>query len=433
MTHKTAETELVGAAGAEFAYRRFGRPGNLPLVMLQHFRGNLDNWDPALTDALAAEREIILVDYPGVGSSTGEPSDTIAQTARQIIAFADALGLGEIDLLGFSIGGFVAQEMALVRPTLLRRLVLAATGPKGAPGMHGWRQDIADAARGESKPENLLYIMFAHTETSQAKGMEFLGRFMERQEGRDTPTSDAARDAQYDAIVEWGIPDHAALQRLTGIKSPTLIIQGDDDLMIPTKLSHLMAGLIPDARDSDLFRRRPRLPVPVSRGGRRRSQRIPSAMTQDLRLDFPDVDRPPGGGRSVRGDFGAADEPPRTRAGPRSRLADSAGGGRRCRPGARLQERRSRLLHLPRRPDQDHRVPGRGREADRRGIDSAAVPLPKRQPARQHRADRGSGPRGGQRVRARRATCASQRASQRSSVNSSRHSARSRVAAPPST
>ncbi len=248
ITHNNAATLSVEAAGVEFAYRRFGSTAELPLVMLQHFRGNLDNWDPALTDALAAEREVILVDYPGVGSSTGEPSHTIASSARQMIAFADALGLVEIDLLGFSIGGFVAQEIALVRPALVRRLVLAATGPKGAPGMHGWRDDIAAAARGESKPENLLYIMFAHTDASQGKGMEFLGRFMERQEGRDAPTSDAARDAQYDAIVEWGIPDHAALQRLTGIKSPTLVIQGDDDLMIPTKLSHLMAGLIPDAQ-----------------------------------------------------------------------------------------------------------------------------------------------------------------------------------------
>jgi pimeloyl-ACP methyl ester carboxylesterase len=247
-THTTAETLFVEAAGIEFAYRRFGSPAGTPLVMLQHFRGNLDNWDPALVDALAGEREVILVDYPGVGSSTGDPSSTIGETARRMIAFIAALGLDQIDLLGFSIGGFVAQEIALVRPTLVRRLVLAATGPKGAPGMHGWREDIAAAARGESKPENLLYIMFAHTEASQAKGKEFLGRFMERQEGRDAPTSDAVRDAQYDAIVEWGIPDHAALQRLTGIESPTLVIQGDGDLMIPTKLSHLMAGLIPDAR-----------------------------------------------------------------------------------------------------------------------------------------------------------------------------------------
>jgi pimeloyl-ACP methyl ester carboxylesterase len=247
-THQTAETRLVEAAGVEFAHRRFGHATGIPLVLLQHFRGNLDNWDPALTDALAAEREVILVDYPGVGSSTGRPSSSIAKTARQLIAFISALGLDRIDLLGFSIGGFVAQEIALVRPTLVRRLVLAATGPKGAPGMHGWRHDIAAAARGESRPDNLLYIMFAHTETSQAKGMEFLGRFMQRQEDRDAATSDAARDAQYDAIVEWGIPDHAALQRLTGIESPTLIVQGDDDLMIPTKLSHLMAGLIPDAQ-----------------------------------------------------------------------------------------------------------------------------------------------------------------------------------------
>ena len=167
-----------------------------------------------------------------------------------------------------------------MRPTLVRRLVLAATGPKGAPGMHGWRDDIAAAARGESKPENLLYIMFAHTEASQAKGIEFLGRFIERQEDRDAPTSDAARDAQYDAIVEWGIPDHAALQRLTGIKSPTLVIQGDGDLMIPTKLSHLMAGLIPDARDPDLPGRRARLPVPVPGRGRGGRQRIPGETTK---------------------------------------------------------------------------------------------------------------------------------------------------------
>ena len=247
-SHNTAQTQLIEAAGVEFAYRRFGRSSDLPLVMLQHFRGNLDNWDPALTDTLASEREVILVDYPGVGSSRGEFGPTIADTARHVIAFINALGLDEVDLLGFSIGGFVAQEIALLRPTLVRRLVLAATGPKGAPGMHGWRDDIAAAARGESNPENLLYIMFAHTETSQAKGMEFVGHFMERREGRDAATSDAARDAQYDAIVEWGIPDHAALQRLTGIKTPSLIIQGDNDLMIPTKLSHLMAGLIPHAQ-----------------------------------------------------------------------------------------------------------------------------------------------------------------------------------------
>jgi pimeloyl-ACP methyl ester carboxylesterase len=131
----------------------------------------------------------------------------------------------------------------------VRRLILAATGPKGAPGMHGWREDVATAARqDQSTAESLLHIFFAPSETSRAKGGEFLARFMARREGRDRPTTLAARDAQYDAIVEWGIPDYGALQRLTAIRMPTLIIQGDDDRMIPTKLSHLMAGLIPDAQ-----------------------------------------------------------------------------------------------------------------------------------------------------------------------------------------
>ncbi|MGV9355400.1 alpha/beta fold hydrolase [Streptomyces misionensis] len=249
VTHQTAPTQFVEADGVRYAYRRLGPSGTVPLVMLQHFTGNLDNWDPALVDALAAEREVVLVDYPGVASSTGTPATTVAVMAQQMIAFTAALGLESIDLLGFSLGGFVAQDMALVRPRLIRRLVLAGTGPKGAPGMHGWRKDIETHARAEVPTgEDLLYIFFAHTDTSRAKGMEFLGRFMSRTEDRDVPSSLSSRDAQYDAVLEWGIPDHSALQRLMGIQCPTLVMQGDDDLMIPTKVSHLMAGLIPDAR-----------------------------------------------------------------------------------------------------------------------------------------------------------------------------------------
>ncbi|MFC9285099.1 alpha/beta fold hydrolase [Streptomyces sp. NPDC057052] len=249
VTHQTALTQFVEADGVRYAYRRFGAEGTVPLVMLQHFTGNLDNWDPALVDALAAEREVVLVDYPGVSSSTGTAATNVAQTAQQMIAFTTALGLEQIDLLGFSIGGFVAQDMALVRPRLIRRLVLAGTGPKGAPGMHSWRKDIETHARAEVPTgEDLLYIFFAHTETSQAKGVEFLGRFLARTEDRDVPSSLASRNAQYDAVLEWGIPNHGALQRLTGIRCPTLIVQGEDDLMIPTRVSHLMAGLIPDAQ-----------------------------------------------------------------------------------------------------------------------------------------------------------------------------------------
>ena len=247
-THQTATTEFVEADGIEFAYRRFGRSSAPPLVLLQHFRGNLDNWDPAFTDALAEAREIILVDPPGVGASTGAPRHTVAETARSVLGFLDALNLREIDLLGYSLGGFVAQDLALLRPWAIRRLVLAGTGPRGAPGMHGWRDDIQEASRhDEGSPEDVLYIFYAHTESSQTKGKEALGRIFKRTEDRDPTPTLAVREAQYDAVLEWGIPDHSALERLSGISCRTLILQGDNDLMIPTRQSHLMTGLIPDA------------------------------------------------------------------------------------------------------------------------------------------------------------------------------------------
>jgi pimeloyl-ACP methyl ester carboxylesterase len=131
---------MVSAAnGIDYAYRDTGgHDGAVPLVLLQHFRGNLDSWDPALIDALGASRRVITVDYAGVGGSTGVTSDTIGQTALDTIAFVTALGLSQVDLLGFSIGSFVAQEIALRRPALIRRLVLASSAPKGAAGMHGW-------------------------------------------------------------------------------------------------------------------------------------------------------------------------------------------------------------------------------------------------------------------------------------------------------
>src|ERR1700743_423923 len=172
ITALTAPTQFAQAAeGVDYTYRRFGRTSDVPLLLLQHFRGNMDNWDPAFIDALAAKREVILVDYAGVSSSTGLPAHTVAETARQVIAFADAISLTRTDLLGFSLGGFVGQEVALTRPGLVRRLVLAGTGAAGRPGM-GWRQGIADHARADNPGgEDLLHLFFAHTETTQAKGV----------------------------------------------------------------------------------------------------------------------------------------------------------------------------------------------------------------------------------------------------------------------
>ncbi|ROR35904.1 pimeloyl-ACP methyl ester carboxylesterase [Curtobacterium sp. JUb34] len=250
-TTTTVPTETVTAAdGTTYAYRRFGSSTDgVPLLFLMHFRGNLDNWDPALIDPIAARREVILVDNAGVGASTGIVPSTVAQMATDLLAFTDALGIRRFDLFGFSLGGFVAQDIALLRPWAVRSLVLAGTGPAGAPTMHGWREDIERESRHDvPTAESLLYIFFAHTDTSRARGVDFLRRLGARTEDRDAPTTPAVRDAQYDAVLAWGVPGLTKLERLTAIRQPTLVLQGDDDLMIRTPGSHTLVGLIPDAR-----------------------------------------------------------------------------------------------------------------------------------------------------------------------------------------
>jgi pimeloyl-ACP methyl ester carboxylesterase len=242
---------LVSAAnGVEYAYRDAdGRPAAVPLVLLQHFRGNLDSWDPALIDALAASRRVITFDYAGVGGSSGVTADTIEQTARDAIAFVAALGLSQVDLLGFSIGSFVAQEIALRRPALVRRLVLASSAPKGAAGMHGWAPAVIGAVgTPQTSPQEYLSVFFTASQASQQAGKEALGRMYARTEDRDEATDWATREAQYDAVCTWGIPDHAALERLSALGMPVFIANGDGDPMILPRYSHLLAGLIPRAR-----------------------------------------------------------------------------------------------------------------------------------------------------------------------------------------
>jgi pimeloyl-ACP methyl ester carboxylesterase len=219
-------------------------------LFLQHFRGNLENWDPLLVDILARDREAILLDNTGIGLSSGSVPRNVTQMARDALAFLDALRLSEIDLLGYSLGGFVAQEVALLRPRLVRRIVLAGTGPQGGgEGMHGWIPDVFTVANAENnKPEDLLWLFFAPTETSQQKGREYLKRAFSRREGRDKPNGMDVAHAQYDAIVEWGIPDPSRLARLRGIIQPTLIANGEHDTMIPAANSHILARHIPNSR-----------------------------------------------------------------------------------------------------------------------------------------------------------------------------------------
>jgi pimeloyl-ACP methyl ester carboxylesterase len=184
-----------------------------------------------------------------VGGSAGTTPDTIEQMARDAIAFIAAMQFGQVDLLGFSIGSFVAQQIALVRPAIVRRLVLASSAPQGAAGMHGWAPDVIGAVgTPHTSREAYLEVFFTRSAASRQAGTEALRRMYARTEDRDQATSWATREAQYDAVCTWGIPDHALLQRLSCLQMPVFVANGDSDPMILPHYSYLLAGLIPHAR-----------------------------------------------------------------------------------------------------------------------------------------------------------------------------------------
>jgi pimeloyl-ACP methyl ester carboxylesterase len=239
---------VAAGNGIEYAYHDLGT-GEVPLVLLQHFRGNLDNWDPALIDDLAAGRRVVTFDNRGVGGTTGMTPSTIEAMAHDAIAFVQAMGFNQADLLGFSIGSFVAQEIALIRPDLLRRVVLASSAPQGADGMHGWAPEVIGAVgEPEPNPQGYLDVFFAPTSTSREAGQQAAGRIFGKKANRDAPTTWQTRQAQYDAVCRWGIPDHSLLQRVSAIELPVFVANGDSDPMILPRYSYLLTGLLPDAR-----------------------------------------------------------------------------------------------------------------------------------------------------------------------------------------
>lgn len=239
--------KVVSANGVDYAYRDTGE-GELPLILLQHFRGNLDSWDPGLIDKLGTAWRVVTFDNAGVGGSTGTTPHAIEPMAHDAIAFISAMGFTRVDILGFSIGSFVAQEIALIRPDLVRKLILASAAPKGADGIHGWAPQVIGAVgTPQTSPEEYLGVFFTSSPSSHKAGQEALGRMYSRTEDRDAATTWAVREAQYDAVCTWGIPDHAALQRLAAIRHQVFVANGDSDPMIPPRYSHLIAGLLPDA------------------------------------------------------------------------------------------------------------------------------------------------------------------------------------------
>jgi pimeloyl-ACP methyl ester carboxylesterase len=221
-SYSGAPNRRVSAAnGVEYAYRETG-DGAVPLVLLQHFRGNLDNWDPALVDALASAHKVVAFDNVGVGGSSGVPPSS----ARS----------------------FVTQEIALSRPEVVRRVILASAAPEGAQGMHGWAPEVIHAVgKPETSAEEYLSVFFAPSDASRQAGREAMGRMYSRQEDRDKETTWETRLNQYDAVCSWGVPNHALLQKVGAISVPVFIANGDSDPMILPHYSYLLAGLIPQS------------------------------------------------------------------------------------------------------------------------------------------------------------------------------------------
>jgi pimeloyl-ACP methyl ester carboxylesterase len=249
-SNTTATTQYLTAGDSTYAYRRFGSGPGAPLLFLQHFTGTLDNWDPAVTDPLALGRPIMLFESPGIGRSGGEVPETVAGMADHAMKFVDALGLTRVDVLGFSLGGMVAQVMALKRPALLRRIILTGTGPAGGVGVAMDRPELLTifVDRKMLPSDKLLKLFFEPTESSQSAGRKFVQRLARRTEDTDTPTTAEAAGAQLATMAAWaksGGEPHAELKKIT---QPVLVTNGNNDIMIPTVNSFTLSAHLPNAQ-----------------------------------------------------------------------------------------------------------------------------------------------------------------------------------------
>lgn len=248
-THQTAPTQYIEAAGIRFAYRRFGKPGTVPLLMNVHFTGTMDHWDPLVTNGLAAEREVILFNNAGIATTSGETPESIYEMARYAEAFIDALGLKQIDILGFSMGGLIAQQFTLDRPELIRKLILVGTGPKGGEGMQSLTPEAQEIFGGTyTDPEDVwLKVHFSPSEKSQEAGRAFIKRKLLRQEGRDPLVKDTVAGAQVAALINYNPITEDRYSDLKKIQQPTLVINGSNDVIIYTINSYILQQNLPDA------------------------------------------------------------------------------------------------------------------------------------------------------------------------------------------
>lgn len=245
-TYATVPTKFVEANGVKFAYRSYGKEGDIPVIYFNHLTANLDNCDPRIMDAIAAERQIISFDYRGVGATSGEQGTSIADMAKDAIAFIHVLGYNQVDILAFSMGGFITQELLLVEPTLARKIILTGTGPRGGKGV----SDVVGLTYKDIIKSLLtfrdakFYLFFTQNQVGKAAARDFLNRLKERTEDRDTKVKLSVLKKQLKAIEDWG---HDAPANLSVFKHPVLVANGDNDRMVPTPLSYDLAKRFPNA------------------------------------------------------------------------------------------------------------------------------------------------------------------------------------------
>jgi pimeloyl-ACP methyl ester carboxylesterase len=245
-TSLTALTRFVEADGIRFAYRRWGKSGGAPLVFMQYFSANLDDWDPLVTGGFAADHDVILFNNAGVGSSGGETPGTVLEMTRHAVAFCDALELKRVNAVGFSLGGMIAQQLALDYPNRVNRIVLLGTGPRGGEGMTFTELSSEERADPE---QFLLAAFFSPTDASQAAGRAYLKRLAARTTDRDRPVSSRTAEAQLHAIREWGaVPSSNRYATLKNIEHPTLVVHGTKDIVVLPVNAFILAEHLPNAQ-----------------------------------------------------------------------------------------------------------------------------------------------------------------------------------------
>jgi pimeloyl-ACP methyl ester carboxylesterase len=245
----TAETQFLQVQHETYAYRRFGGGSPHPLVFLQHFTGTLDNWDPAVTDALASGREVILFDNAGIGRSTGNVPETVQGMAAHALAFLDALELERVDLLGFSLGGMVAQEITLARPSLVRKMLLVGTAPEGGEEIMRLEKPEPKRIFASNLPasQRLVKLFFAPSASSQAAGEAFIARLAQRNQDREPVPGPEVAKAQIVAFRAWEAFSGERFAKLRKIGQPCLVVSGVFDMMIPVRNSYILSEHLPNA------------------------------------------------------------------------------------------------------------------------------------------------------------------------------------------